>query len=155
MSLLLAPSAPQRVTVIPISSRAISLSWQRPIFPNGVIRHYRVKLIDQSTARTLTSTSLNMQINGLHPYRAYSLRVAAVTVVEGSYFNEQRVQTFQDGKNVEILKRMFLYAFFFSAKCIPQYPSVKCYQKYIIYTCMAATATAISQWNYSLRTTIL
>jgi hypothetical protein len=92
-----APSVPRSVIVTATSSRSISITWQPPTTHNGIIRQYRVRIIDQSTfTRTLTTTLETLQITGLQPYHTYSLQVAAVTILEGPYSLMQLIQTHQD-----------------------------------------------------------
>lgn len=98
-----APSdPPQNVSGVPTSPRSISLTWQPPSIPNGVIREYRISITEQdnSQSRQLTTTSLGHQITELHPYYTYSIRVAAVTVAEGPNSIAIQIQTYQDGNYI-------------------------------------------------------
>ena len=100
---LSAPSGPpQNVIGVPTSSRSISLSWQPPSIPNGVIREYRISITEQDSSQSwkLTTTFLARQITGLHPYYIYSVRVAAVTVAEGPNSTAIQIRTYQDGNYI-------------------------------------------------------
>ena len=109
---LSAPSdPPQNVIGVPTSSRSISLSWQPPSIPNGVIRQYRVSFTEQDSSQSwqLTTTSLGRQITGLHPYYTYSVRVAAVTIAEGPNSSVIQIQTYQDGNYIIHCKLAFMH----------------------------------------------
>lgn len=119
-----APSdPPQSVSGVPTSPTTITLTWQPPSAPNGVISEYRINITEQDTSRSwqLTSQSLVKQITGLHPYYIYSVGMTAVTVGEGPYSSYVEIQTYQDGMNIHVCHLLQLISvkifFFYSSHC--------------------------------------
>lgn len=87
-----------------LQSRSVDLSWVSPIQNqlNGVLRSYRIEAYEINTGRTLVyqtlSTQTTFNLNSLHPYYEYTVRVSAVTVGPGPLSTAITVRTPQDGK---------------------------------------------------------
>ena len=66
----------------------VFVTWQQPLQPNGVIRHYEVTLLNIYTRQTITKfvngITTSVTLNHLHPNHQYSCSVAAHSVVRGS-----------------------------------------------------------------------
>ena len=66
---------------------------------NGIVRHYRVSVLEADTgeidAYTAVATQLN--ISGLHPYYTYICVVAAVTIRIGPFSHNISILTPQGG----------------------------------------------------------
>uniref|UniRef100_A0A8D0AQL4 receptor protein-tyrosine kinase n=1 Tax=Sander lucioperca TaxID=283035 RepID=A0A8D0AQL4_SANLU len=78
-------AAPSQVTVIrkeKTSRNSVSLSWQQPERPNGIILDYEIKYYEkeQETSYTiLRARGCNVTLNGLKPNTAYLLQIRART----------------------------------------------------------------------------
>uniref|UniRef100_A0A674NX36 receptor protein-tyrosine kinase n=1 Tax=Takifugu rubripes TaxID=31033 RepID=A0A674NX36_TAKRU len=78
-------AAPSPVTVIKkekTSRNSVSLSWQQPERPNGIILDYEIKYYEkeQETSYTiLRARGCNVTLNGLKPNTAYLLQIRART----------------------------------------------------------------------------
>ena len=83
------------------TSTSLTLSWNAPAEPNGIVRHYLVLVEETDTNHNHTVVSYsNVQftVGGLHPYYTYELSVQAVTITSGPPSTILSVQTLQDGK---------------------------------------------------------
>ncbi|XP_077499450.1 receptor-type tyrosine-protein phosphatase mu-like isoform X2 [Amblyomma americanum] len=91
-----APTEPAYVVLKRSGSTDVEVTWGRPKFANGVIRHYRVlykplrlRVPDcalqsqQETEVIVRPTQTSANLIGLHPYTTYLVSVAAVTVSPG------------------------------------------------------------------------
>ena len=101
----LAPSSPpQNVTVDPVSSTTILISWEPPAIEeqNGHIRSYSIIVSDtvSQTQRTyaVRSEQTQLLVDMLHPHRSYESSVAATTLATGPYSHSLIATTNQDGK---------------------------------------------------------
>uniref|UniRef100_A0A8C2IRI0 receptor protein-tyrosine kinase n=1 Tax=Cyprinus carpio TaxID=7962 RepID=A0A8C2IRI0_CYPCA len=87
LSLCFSPSpAPSSVTTIQakdITRHAVSLAWQQPERPNGVILEYEVKYYEKDqnerSYRIMKTSSRNAEIKGLSPLTSYVFHVRART----------------------------------------------------------------------------
>ena len=98
----IAPSGSPNVTYFSAQdSTTIFLSWSPPVADqqNGIIRGYRVRLLESKTGKVtfhiVSSTSLT--ISSLHPDYTYELSVSAFTVVTGPYSSIVTITTPEDG----------------------------------------------------------
>ncbi|XP_019857190.1 PREDICTED: uncharacterized protein LOC100638611 isoform X13 [Amphimedon queenslandica] len=93
-------AAPLSVLPIAIDSTMISISWSPPNIntTNGVIRYYKVSIINIATGseQTLTTANSHLTILMLTPFTAYSVRVAAFTIGTGPYSRPINVTTAED-----------------------------------------------------------
>uniref|UniRef100_A0A7I5E8R5 Fibronectin type III domain protein n=2 Tax=Haemonchus contortus TaxID=6289 RepID=A0A7I5E8R5_HAECO len=89
--------------VQPVGPDRLQVSWRPPINPNGLITQYEItyQLVSkgmcdqqQDAPRTLSVTSPNHVITGLHPHSRYRVGVAAKTTIAGERVM-QEVQTEQ------------------------------------------------------------
>ena len=95
------------------TSRSLTLSWDPPAneSQNGVIRQYRVKIVedDTNTMTTHTSNISMITLTNLHPYYTYKCSVAAETVDIGPYTSVLPVQLDEDSKNSYLLDACVIY----------------------------------------------
>ena len=101
---------PQGVTVKPISSTAIEISWNEvPMMEqNGNITHYEILytpvnslLEQQPKVSTTGGPTLISLLQGLEEYTIYSVSVRAVTIVgSGPLSPPQMNRTFEDSKQL-------------------------------------------------------
>ncbi len=101
--ILAAPSIPPvNVTAENVLSRSLSLSWVSPNqeLLNGELTHYLLLIVEQDTNTTtqLLSTEDALELDFLHPFYTYRIRLAAVTVLPGPYSEEVVVTTLEDGE---------------------------------------------------------
>ncbi|XP_031554998.1 receptor-type tyrosine-protein phosphatase F-like isoform X2 [Actinia tenebrosa] len=87
-----APSAPKNVEAYAVGLRTLSVSWDRPAFPNGRIRQYSIVYSNSSGVnytlniqKDLNNPSLKYQISGLRPYTPYRIRIRAFTLYPGPF----------------------------------------------------------------------
>lgn len=107
-------AAPLSVLPIAIDSTMISISWSPPNLnaTNGVIRHYKVSIIDIATGsgQTLTTADSHLTIPMLIPFTAYSVRVAAFTIGTGPYSRPINITTAEDSKlNITLTILLLLF----------------------------------------------
>ena len=98
-----APSgAPLNITADIRSSTVVHISWHPPLEDqqNGVIRLYRISLLESSTGRhwSLITVSTEHLLDFLHPHYLYSVRVAAYSVDLGPYSRALEFTTDEDSK---------------------------------------------------------
>ena len=79
---------PQDFNVTASSPDMLMLEWAPPTSQdiNGVIQHYNVTVRENSTGNAFSSiltTSLSVDIHGLHPFYIYTCKVFAVTIGPG------------------------------------------------------------------------
>ena len=103
-SLFQAPaSPPQNLTVTPIDSRSVHLSWSPPPreHHNGIIRQFWINITEADTGRKTQMTSLgtSLSVPSLHPFYIYWFSVAAYTVDLGPFTEPLMLQMPQDGTN--------------------------------------------------------
>ncbi|WKY00226.1 hypothetical protein Q1695_014798 [Nippostrongylus brasiliensis] len=97
------PGPVSDLRVQPVGPDSLQVSWRPPLNPNGLITQYEVtyQLISkgmcdqqQDVPRTISVTSPNHVITGLHPHSRYRVGVAAKTTIAGERVT-QEVQTEQ------------------------------------------------------------
>jgi len=103
MSFPIAPTAPPgNFSVISINSTTITLSWNPPPSDqlNGYLQHYVIDCTEHETASEsrVLSTYTQVTLQSLHPYYAYTCRVAAVTTGSGPYTGNLTVRLPEDGE---------------------------------------------------------
>ena len=93
---------PQNVSVEEVRSRGMDLSW---VFPdqellNGELTHYLLHIFERDTNTTTQhfSTEEEAELDFLHPFYTYTIRIAAVTVSPGPYSNAITITTLEDGE---------------------------------------------------------
>ena len=88
---------------IPVNSTAISVTWDAPEFPNGIIRNYIVTYNtsgEHSGTMGVDSTmdnSTSLLIDSLVPFTLYNVYVVGVTVGEGPSSDVVMVMTNESG----------------------------------------------------------
>ena len=107
------PSEPVNLSYENVTASSITLSWEPPLEPNGVILQYRVTYVEAVTNRTVTIQNLDPAILGntslliedLMEYHYYEMRVAASTDKGfGNYSAPLTVLTDEHGKCVRFRK---------------------------------------------------
>ena len=85
-----APTAPRSLEVIQTTATSVTLQWQEPDPPNGVVRRYIIQYHIGDLPTTLVTfndsvISTMVEVVGLSAFTNYMFRVSAVTVDEGPY----------------------------------------------------------------------
>ena len=99
----LAPSSiPANFQARALDSRSIQLSWD-PLpsaLQNGIIRWYRVTILDNAgEERIINTTETSVTIAALTPFTSYNFTVAAETIAVGPSTLPLEIITPQDGKH--------------------------------------------------------
>ncbi|XP_068595364.1 phosphatidylinositol phosphatase PTPRQ [Brachionichthys hirsutus] len=90
-------SPPYGVTYESISPSDVSVAWQPPVLPNGIITHYSLELWNSSHYLNLTSTTHYINITHLRKYANYRVIVQAHTRVgPGNYSEPLNITTLED-----------------------------------------------------------
>ena len=76
---------PLNLTVTINNSTSVTLTWNTPAMPNGVIRNYTITLLDDDMNNVQNQTVSNLMtvITQLTPNTSYVVNVSAVTVRSG------------------------------------------------------------------------
>ena len=103
MHFTLAPSGiPANFQARALDSRSIQLSWD-PLpsaLQNGIIRWYRVTILDNAgEERIINTTETSVTVAALTPFTMYNFTVAAVTIAVGPSTPPLEIITPQDGKH--------------------------------------------------------
>ena len=106
-ALCVVPSAPpQDVSANPISVNNLTVTWRAPPRDkrNGEIRYYNIAVLEVATGSQswyITSdSSTHWIVKGLHPYYAYQVSVAAVTVGLGPFSHQVAVRMPEAGTGI-------------------------------------------------------
>ena len=106
-------SPPQNLTVTPVNSRSVHLSWSPPLREhyNGVIRQFSINITEADTGRRfqLISVGTSFTVSSLHPFYTYSFQIAAYTVNLGPFSEPSLLQMPQDGKDVFLATTMKVF----------------------------------------------
>ena len=67
------------------NSTSVTLTWNTPAIPNGVIRNYTITLLDDdmNSVQNQTLTNLMTVITQLTPNTSYVVNISAVTIRSG------------------------------------------------------------------------
>lgn len=83
---------------------SVSISWALPPLEqrNGVIRTYRIQLVEAETGRdwAMVTTATHFLLDFLQENYLYTLRIAAETVMVGPYSEAMNFTTLPDSKLV-------------------------------------------------------
>ena len=85
-----------------LNSRSVHLSWDPlPLaLQNGIIRQYKVTLVDSTgQARVINTTITSVTIAALAPFTSFNFTVAAETIALGPSTSPLQILTPQDGKH--------------------------------------------------------
>ncbi|KAI8479142.1 Usher syndrome 2A (autosomal recessive, mild), partial [Branchiostoma belcheri] len=83
-TLQMAPAQVQPPAIMAVSSTRLNITWRDPGQPNGIIREYRLNLVNE-TSQTVLYTQMDMEDpkqylhTGLDPYTEYSYSLTACT----------------------------------------------------------------------------
>ena len=113
-----------------ISSSSITVKWDLPLIPNGLITNYTVHIktyyLDGPTDDSITVFKTEYTITGLSPYQLIEVQVSAWTAIgDGPRSNSRIVRTEEDGEedtsvhpsiniSICILIHPFIYSLIFS-----------------------------------------
>ena len=96
------PGPPDNFTGISTNSSSITLSWNTPIEPNGIITNYSIQYFVIAAGKTLQISLMSSQttttLSGLLPYTNYSCNITAHTSVGGGPAATINVTTEQDSE---------------------------------------------------------
>ena len=81
----LVPSMPRSLTVTINNSTSVTLTWNTPAMPNGIIQHYMIAVVDDNmnSVQNQTVSNLMTVITKLTPNTSYVVNVSAVIVRSG------------------------------------------------------------------------
>jgi len=74
---------PLNVVVSPINATAISVRWDEPAVPNGIIRLYSISILNKVFINHTNLLNLTVDIYGLTPNTNYTVNIRAFTVEPG------------------------------------------------------------------------
>ena len=81
-----APSPPERLQPLSISARNITVTWDLPLNPNGIISFYQIELMSEDGSITQQNiTQMVAVFTSLSPGAPYSIKVQAFTVEFGEF----------------------------------------------------------------------
>ena len=100
-------SPPQSVTFTSISSSSITVKWDLPLIPNGLITQYTVHIkkhySDGTTNDSITLFNTEYTIMGLSPYQLIKVQVSAWTAIgEGPRSESKMVRTEEEGEDISV-----------------------------------------------------
>ena len=88
MCFLTVPSAPRSLMIVNVTDTTVTLSWNIPSIPNGIITQYQVQYRIANSNNTYgnnevntATTDLTYTVTGLNTKTEYEFRVRARTVV--------------------------------------------------------------------------
>ena len=79
----------------------MTISWQPPHDPNGIIRGYQVSYTphcENECLQDVVGDTTSTELTSLKPYTEYTIRVRAKTVDFGEYSTPITVSTLEDGE---------------------------------------------------------
>ncbi len=106
---LTVPSGPPRdVSVNALTSSSINIRWSPPlpVERNGIIRGYMVTVTDVNQTLKFSLENTSLTVSDLHPYSAYDVTIAAVTIGVGVRSREYLIITLEDGKSTLLTNSM-------------------------------------------------
>ena len=82
MSSLVPGSTPVKLTIVPLNSSTLLLSWLQPLISNGIIIKYTINCIGENNKNhtVVTSTTMTL-VSDLSPYTNYTCYVFGHTRV--------------------------------------------------------------------------
>ena len=97
----LVSSPPLEVKILNITFTSMTISWQPPHDPNGIIRGYQVSYTTHGERKCLhdcVGDTTSTELTSLKPHTEYTIRVRAKTVKLGQYSTPITANTNEDGK---------------------------------------------------------
>ena len=96
----LVSSPPLEVKILNITSTSMTISWQPPHDPNGIIKGYQVSYTPhgESECHHDVGDTTGTELTSLKPHTEYSIRVRAKTLDFGGYSTPITVSTLEDGE---------------------------------------------------------
>ena len=103
-----APSPPERLQPLTISARNITVTWDPPLNPNGIISIYQIELMSEDGNITQQNTTQAVAVfTGLTPSAPYSIKVQAFTVEFGDFGPVLMVSTLP-GKCIHNISNIYI-----------------------------------------------
>ena len=89
-SIFTAPTAPENLVTTATTAFTVSLNWEEPEEPNGIIDNYIIRYYETSSPANVTLYNDSIQstsavVYNLSAFTNYTFRVSAVTVEEGPF----------------------------------------------------------------------
>jgi hypothetical protein len=79
-----APTAPTNVIATEVNSTHVTVEWDEPDTPNGIVRQYIISYnLSESDDITLTGSARTVTIGDLLPFTFYEFTVVAFTIETG------------------------------------------------------------------------
>ena len=95
-------SPPLGVKILNITSTSMTISWQPPHDPNGIITSYQVSYTPHGKEECLHNVvgdTTSIELTSLKPHTEYTIRVRAKTVDFGYYSSPFTASTLKDGES--------------------------------------------------------
>ena len=99
------PSAPRRFSGIVLSDKEILITWEEPVYANGIIRSYHIRVYDAKSGQEVYNKIVkkegnnrqSLQVSNLKPYTNFTFTIQAKTIELGemAYFT---AKTSEGGK---------------------------------------------------------
>jgi cytidine deaminase len=81
-----APTAPTNVIATEVNSTHVTVEWDEPDTPNGIVRQYIISYnLSESDDITLTGSARTVTIGDLLPFTFYEFTVVAFTIETGQW----------------------------------------------------------------------
>ena len=81
-----APSPPETLQPLSISARNITVTWDLPLNPNGIISFYQIELMSEDGSITQQNSTQTVAVfTSLSPSAPYSIKVQGFTVEFGEF----------------------------------------------------------------------
>ena len=84
ISYILAPSAPFNVSLTNATTNSVTVEWNKPVYPNGIIHFFIVSLSDGDIMFTSNTTDQRATFSNLSPVWMYTVIVSAYTNTLGN-----------------------------------------------------------------------
>lgn len=102
----IAPTGPPENIQATAEARSLTVTWSPPIsmFQNGIIRKYKLNLIEVETSTQYLEEFVETRavFVGKHPFYRYLFNISAVTVAPGPFSTESIVRLQEAGNTLAI-----------------------------------------------------
>ncbi len=105
---LTVPSGPPRDVSVNAITSSINIRWSPPlpVEQNGIIRGYMVIVTDVNQTLRFSLENISLTVSDLHPYSAYDVTIATVTIGVGVPSRDYLIITLEDGKSTLLTNSM-------------------------------------------------